>query len=86
MQNLRILLILPLYGGSLPIGRFCASALRDLGHLVEVFEAPEFYSSFSALKNLHINASRLDQLESGFLQLVSQAVLAKDFSMLPFTT
>ena len=77
MQNLRILLILPLYGGSLPIGRFCASALRDLGHLVEVFEAPEFYSSFSALKNLHINASRLDQLESGFLQLVSQAVLAK---------
>ena len=77
MQNLRILLVLPLYGGSLPIGRFCATALRDLGHLVEVFEAPEFYSSFSALKNLRVSAERLDHLESGFLQLVSQAVLAK---------
>ena len=35
---LRILVVLPLYGGSLPIGRYCAQALRDLGHLVEEFD------------------------------------------------
>lgn len=77
MQNLRILLVLPLYGGSLPIGRFCATALADLGHTVETFEAPDFYSAFSALKNLRVNSDRLEHLENSFLQLVSQAVLAK---------
>ena len=76
-KKLRILLILPLYGGSLPIGRFCAQALQNMGHLVEIFEAPDFYSSFSALKQLRVGAGRLEHLENGFLQLVSQAVLAK---------
>lgn len=37
-QHLRILVVLPLYGGSLPIGRYCASALGELGHMVDVFE------------------------------------------------
>ena len=76
-KKLRILLILPLYGGSLPIGRFCVQALRDMGHLVEIFEAPDFYSSFSALKQLRVGADRLEYLENSFLQLISQAVLAK---------
>ena len=76
-KKLRVLLILPLYGGSLPIGRFCVQALRDMGHLVETFEAPDFYSSFSALKQLRVGADRLEYLENSFLQLISQAVLAK---------
>ncbi|MBQ4132973.1 MAG: glycosyltransferase [Desulfovibrionaceae bacterium] len=76
-KKLRILLILPLYGGSLPIGRFCASALRDLGHLVEEFEAPDFYPAFSAFKALRVNSDRREYLENSFLQLISQAILAK---------
>ncbi len=82
-KTLRILLILPLYGGSLPIGRFCARALRDLGHVVEEFEAPDFYSAFSALKALRISAERKEYLENSFLQLLSQAVLAKTESFEP---
>lgn len=76
-KKLRILLVLPLYGGSLPIGRFCAQALSELGHTVETFEAPAFYSSFSALKSLRISTDRVEYLENSFLQLVSQAILAK---------
>lgn len=82
-KTLRILLILPLYGGSLPIGRFCARALRDLGHVVEEFEAPDFYSAFSALKALRISAERKEYLENSFLQLLSQTVLAKTESFEP---
>ncbi len=74
---LRILVVLPLYGGSLPIGRSCATALRGLGHVVEVFEAPEFYGAFSALKTLRVTSDRLEYLENGFLQVISQAVAAK---------
>ena len=76
-EHIRVLVVLPMYGGSLPVGRYCAEALRELGHCVEVFAAPEFYSAFSALKSLKATAERLAYLENGFLQLVSQAILAK---------
>jgi len=73
----RVLLVLPMYGGSLPVGRYCAAALARLGHSVEVFEAPAFHSAFGALKDLRVTADRLAFLENSFLQVVSQAVLAK---------
>lgn len=66
-----------MYGGSLPIGRYCGNALRELGHVVEYFEAPDFFGAFSALKTLRVGTDRLDYLENSFLQVVSQAILAK---------
>lgn len=74
---MRILVVLPLYGGSLPVGRYCISALAELGHQVECFEAPEFYDSFKALKALKVTSDRLQYLENSYLQVLSQAVLAK---------
>jgi len=76
-RSLRVLVVLPLYGGSLPIGRYCRNALASLGHAVETFEAPDFYGAFSALKNLRVTTERLEYLEHSFLQVVAQAVLAK---------
>ena len=73
----RILVVLPFYGGSLPIGRYCVEALRETGRLVDVFEAPDFFGAFSALKNLRVGTDRLEFLENSFLQGVSQAILAK---------
>ena len=75
--RVRILVVLPLYGGSLPIGRYCTAALRQLGHLVEVFEAPDFYPSYKALQGLKVGTDRLQYLENSYLQVLSQAVLAK---------
>jgi spore maturation protein CgeB len=82
-ETRRILLVLPLYGGSLPVGRYCASALRELGHMVETFEAPAFHGAFTALKTLRVGTDRLDYLENSFLQVVSQAVLAKAETFAP---
>jgi len=76
-RALRILIVLPMYGGSLPIGRYCASACAGLGHVVETFESPDFYGAFAALKNLRVTSDRLEYLENSFLQVVSQAVCAK---------
>jgi spore maturation protein CgeB len=75
--RVRILVVLPLYGGSLPIGRYCTAALRQLGHLVEVFEAPDFYPTYKALQGLKVGTDRLQYLENSYLQVVSQAVLSK---------
>ena len=77
METLRILVVLPLYGGSLPIGRYVASALRDEGHMVEVFEAPEFNQAYDSLKGLRVTTDRLSYLQNSFLNVVSQSVLAK---------
>jgi spore maturation protein CgeB len=76
-ETRRILVVLPMYGGSLPVGRYCGNALRELGNVVEYFEAPDFFGAFSALKTLRVGTDRLDYLENSFLQVVSQAVLAK---------
>lgn len=80
---LRVLVVLPLYGGSLPVGLSCARALSAMGHLVEVFEAPDFHPAFSALKTLRVTSERLAYLEQSFLQVVSQAVLAKAETFAP---
>jgi spore maturation protein CgeB len=82
-EQLRILVVLPMYGGSLPVGRYCAAAMSRLGHLVESFEAPAFHGAYTALKDLRVSGERLEQLENGYLQIVSQAVLAKIESFEP---
>ena len=74
---LRILVVLPMYGGSLPIGRYCASALGALGHSVRIFEAPLLHPAFTGLRGLGLAPAQTTQLENSFLQVVSQAVWAQ---------
>ncbi|NJB66781.1 spore maturation protein CgeB [Desulfobaculum xiamenense] len=75
--SVRVLLVLPMYGGSLPVGRYCARALTRLGHVVETFEAPEFHQSFEALRRMRVSRERLQYLENSFLNVISQAIMAK---------
>ena len=79
----RVLVVFPFYGGSLPIGRYCAAALRDAGCLVDVFEAPDFHPAFTAAQKLRVAPDRQEYLENSFLQVVSQAILAKTESFAP---
>ena len=75
--SLGILVVLPLYGGSLPIGRYCAKALSGMGHAVRIFDAPAFHSAFTGLKNLELPPSALGPLENSFLQVLNQAIWAQ---------
>ena len=74
---LRVLVVLPMYGGSLPIGRYCARALTDLGHTVRVFDAPALHPAFTGLSALDLAPARKAPLETAFLQVVSQAIWAQ---------
>lgn len=80
---LRVMVILPFYGGSLPVGRYAATALRDLGHTVDVFESPSFFATFSALRGLRLSIDRFERLEHSFLQLIAQAIRARAESFEP---
>lgn len=70
----RILVVLPLYGGSLPIGRYCVAALRQLGHSVRVFDAPLLYAGYSGISKLDLLPRIRNALENTFLRMVSQAI------------
>ena len=74
---LRVLVVLPFYGGSLPIGRYCAEALKEAGCLVDVFDAPAFHSPLSAMKELRVSIAHLEFLENNYLQVVSHAIVAR---------
>ena len=80
---LRVLVVLPMYGGSLPVGRYCLEGLKEAGCLVDSFEAPGFYPAFTALKELRIGNERLDALQTSFLQVISQCILAKGEAFAP---
>ncbi|MDR1946575.1 MAG: glycosyltransferase [Desulfovibrio sp.] len=80
---LRVLVVLPMYGGSLPVGCFAAEGLRENGCLVELFEGPAFHPVFCALKELKVGSERLDALQNSFLQHVSQCVTAKAEAFAP---
>ena len=73
---LRILVILPMYGGSLPIGRYCCTALREIGHTVRCFESPAMYPAFTGLKELQLPPENILKIENSFIHIVSQAILA----------
>lgn len=83
LAPLRILVVLPMYGGSLPIGRYCAQALTELGHVVRVFESPLLYPAFTGLRKLGLPPASAAQVEHAYLQVVSQAIWAQAQALEP---
>ncbi len=83
MQVLRVLVVLPMYGGSLPIGRYCAHALSDIGQSVRVFDAPALFQAFTGLRTLDLTPARQARLENEFLEFVSTAIWSQAEEFLP---
>ena len=83
LAPLRILVVLPMYGGSLSIGHYCATTLVGMGHVVKVFEAPLLYPAFTGLRALGLPQAATSQLENVFLHVVAQAIWAQVQSLEP---
>ncbi|RNC67286.1 MAG: hypothetical protein ED859_15545 [Desulfuromonadales bacterium] len=71
--GLRILVVNPIYGGSLPAAHHCARALRALGHQVIPFESETLAPGIDFGKQFTYNQSRR-AFQAGLTQLLSQAV------------
>lgn len=56
--GIKVLLVNPIYGGSLPVARYCASALRNMGHLVTVFAAEAFSAPMDFAVNYRFEKCR----------------------------
>jgi spore maturation protein CgeB len=71
--GLNILVVNPIYGGSLPAAHHCASALREMGHLVTTFSSEEFASGMRYSETFRFNGCRT-RFRSDLASLLSKGV------------
>lgn len=76
-HRLRILVVNPIYGGSLPSARFCASALNSLGHDAVSVECEKFEDGFSLLREITRNPGNAKVLSDLFMNLMGETILAR---------
>lgn len=75
--GLRILVVGPLYGGSLPISGYVTSALRELGHRVEWLDHSPANGAREHFHQIVRDAKQNGLLLSQFTQLLAQGVYAR---------
>ncbi len=76
-KGLKIMVVSPIYGGSLPIARYCASALRNLGHEVDFVDNSPYKDAFLSINSITSNKTHQDQLRALFTTFVSETIMAR---------
>jgi spore maturation protein CgeB len=74
---LRILLVNPIYGGSLPTARYCALALENQGHRVASVECDKFADGFLSLKGVTRDKQNGNALSALFMNMMGEMTAAK---------
>jgi spore maturation protein CgeB len=65
----------PLYGGTLPVARYTASALESLGQRVQLFDLAGFNDAYKLFDEMLGTAPRQGTLKGHYVELLSQLVL-----------
>jgi spore maturation protein CgeB len=77
----KILVVSPLYGGSLPIATYVRDALNALGHRAEILENSVFHPGMEALNRWTSNRRHQGQLRGLLATLLAEAVTARALDM-----
>jgi spore maturation protein CgeB len=76
-RPLRILVVSPLYGGSLPVARYTARGFKKLGHDAELLDFSPFYGGHQALASITRDQGRLNRLTHDWLKFLGEILLGK---------
>lgn len=76
-KGLRIAVVGPIYGGSLPIAGYCAAALRNLGHEVAFIDNSAYAESYLSINGVTKSKPHRDILRLKFEEFVSEAAMAR---------
>lgn len=76
-RGLRILVVSPIYGGSLPVARYCSSSLIKMGHTVEFIDNSRFHDALFFADEITANRQRYNTLMNHLSAFISEAVLAR---------
>lgn len=75
--RLRILVISPMSGGSLPLAGFAARALARLGHAVTLLDMEPFASGFRQITGFGARGPAHERLEGGFVDWLAEGILRR---------
>ena len=75
--SLRILVPLPIYGGSVPAARYCAQALETLGHRVEILDCTRYDFAVKSLKNITHQEYHRDILQGLLNTFLAETIVAR---------
>ncbi|MBY0280518.1 glycosyltransferase [Candidatus Binatia bacterium] len=81
--RLRVLVVSPIAGGSLPIARYATRALRALGHEVRLLDLSRFHDGLAGLASFGARRVRTAELESALCNVVGMGVAAAAESFAP---
>jgi spore maturation protein CgeB len=76
-KTLKVLVVKPIYGGSLPTANYCVDALKILGHEVETVDCDKFADGFFSLKETTKIKANAEVLSQKFLNLMGEVTAAK---------
>ncbi len=76
-NRLKIMVVNPIYGGSLPTAQHCARALENLGHEVCPIHCEDFADSFHAIKNITSIPENANVLSRHFLGMMNEVIVSK---------
>jgi spore maturation protein CgeB len=82
-RKLKVMIVNPVYGGSLPTAHYCAGALSNMGHEVATVDCEEFAQGFSSLKNVTRNSNNSEILSRNFMNLMGEIAVAKAVDFQP---
>ncbi len=75
--KLNVLVVPPVYGGSLPIARYVADAFKRLGHHVTVIDNSLYHRPLKDIDQVTSNTLHREQLRGSLTQHLSERVMAK---------
>ena len=75
-NSLKILVVTPIYGGSLPIAKNCYHALKNAGHDVQLWDASIYEQPFRNALELNLEDRNRIVLYDLFLHLMSEVIIA----------
>lgn len=76
-SGLSIMVVGPIYGGSLPIARYCANALKNLGHKVDFVDTTLYRDALFAIDALTSNKVHRSQLMEMLINYVAETIIAR---------
>jgi spore maturation protein CgeB len=82
-KGLKILVIGPIYGGSLEVARYCSSSLIKMGHRVELIDNSSFKDALFMAKDVASKGQRYSKMLDLLSSYISEIIMARCESFKP---
>ncbi|UCD35464.1 MAG: glycosyltransferase [Nitrospiraceae bacterium] len=76
-EGIRILVVSPVYGGSLPVAQYCSAAMLKMGHQVELVDNSRFQDALFLARDAATDRQRYRTMVDNLSSFISEMVLSR---------